>query len=264
MNQATQAPAPAAPSTASPEAPAPPLRILVRRIYSGQKGESVELRVYCPERGRTMAIEDCASCPRCQGFSLDPTWRNSFLMCRTDAPPREPAPKGAAPQPPANPVETPVSAIMSRDVLCVTPDLTLEALASLFLQRGVSGAPVVDEAGRPIGMVTKTDLVRRLHERTVVSPCRALHIEMEDGRTYELGPGVRADWLESATVQEIMMPLVFSMTEDTSIARAAALMTQEGVHRIAIRGAQGDVVGLLSAFDLMRWIAEHGGYGARP
>ena len=235
-------------------------RILVRRICSGDHGETTQLHAYCPDQGRTMPLEECANCARCQGFSLDPTWRNSFLLCRTALPCPAPGPLRA--EEAADPAgeRTPLSQIMGREVLCVTPELTLEAFASLLLLRGISGAPVVDEAGRPVGMVSKTDLVRRLHEHTVIAPCKALRVEMEDGHAVDLGPGVRADWLASTPVKEIMMPTVFSLREDTPVARAAALMALEGVHRIPVTSMSGEVVGLVSALDVLRWVAERAGY----
>src|SRR5215471_5981941 len=55
---------------------------------------------------------------------------------------------------------TPVSEIMAKDVVAVRPELRVEDLEELLLARGISGAPVIDDAGRPIGMVSKTDLVR--------------------------------------------------------------------------------------------------------
>src|SRR5260370_41247074 len=53
---------------------------------------------------------------------------------------------------------TPISAAMARDVVCVEPTLSVEALTALFLERGLSMVPVVDAGGNPIGMVLKTRL----------------------------------------------------------------------------------------------------------
>lgn len=57
---------------------------------------------------------------------------------------------------------TPLSEVMTRDVLCVLPDLDLGELTALLLELNIGGAPVVDDAGFPIGVVSRSDLVRSL------------------------------------------------------------------------------------------------------
>ena len=124
-----------------------------------------------------------------------------------------------------------VSTVMTNDVVCVSEDLTIEELATLFLERGISGAPVVDSQGYPLGVVSKTDIVRD---------------------TYEAGGG--------ATVQDIMTPLTFKLYEHAALSQAAALMAYEGVHRVPVVSEQGRVVGILSSLDVMRWLALNDGY----
>src|SRR4051812_44614211 len=55
---------------------------------------------------------------------------------------------------------TTIAEIMTRTAICVKPDFGVEALTALLLGRGISGAPVIDDTGRPIGMVSKSDVVR--------------------------------------------------------------------------------------------------------
>ena len=52
--------------------------------------------------------------------------------------------------------------VMSRAVATVPPDAPVHAVAGLFAERGISGAPVVDAEGRLLGIVTEGDLIRRL------------------------------------------------------------------------------------------------------
>lgn len=133
---------------------------------------------------------------------------------------------------------TPVSEIMSRGVVQVKPDLGLDALEELMLSHSISGAPVVDDHGRPIGIVSKTDLLRRSG-----------------------GPqGPRG------TVRDVMMRTAYCLAENEPIARAAGLMAFEGVHRVPIVGHDGAVVGVVSPLDVMRWLARQHGYpiGNRP
>lgn len=125
----------------------------------------------------------------------------------------------------------PISEIMTRDVIAVRPELGMEALEELFLDRGISGAPVIDDAGKPIGVVSRTDLLQRK--------------ETPSGDT---------------TVRDLMMPTAFCLVEHESIAKAAGLMAFEGVHRVPVVGARGMVTGMLSPLDIMRWLARAHGY----
>jgi CBS domain-containing protein len=115
-----------------------------------------------------------------------------------------------------------ISEVMHRDVTCVSREVTIEALTSLFLERNISAAPVVDADGQPIGIVSKTDLLREPHH---------------------------------ARVEDIMMSMAFTLAEDEPLSRAAAVMDAERVHHLPIVGADGRVVGILSSLDFVRWIA---------
>lgn len=154
-----------------------------------------------------------------------------------------------------------VSTIMSRTVICVQPTVGADLLAQLFLEHGVSGFPVVDEVGRPIGVVSKTDLLRYVHEHGVdLAEIRA----DEAAILTQLGTGFHAaSPIDGATVSELMMPVVFALPHDAPIAKAAALMAGEGIHRVPILGDDGAVCGIVSSLDLVRWLADLAGYPVR-
>ena len=126
---------------------------------------------------------------------------------------------------------TPISVIMARDVICVRPEATRGDLLQLFLSKGISGVPVIDDEGRPLGVASKTDVLR------------GLGAENADARA-----------------ADIMTPVTLAMPEHASIARAAALMAYERVHRVIVVGPGGNVVGLVSTIDVLRWLAREDGY----
>ena len=51
--------------------------------------------------------------------------------------------------------------VMTTDVITVDPDTTVQALATLLAERGISGAPVVDTNGRLVGIISEGDLLHR-------------------------------------------------------------------------------------------------------
>ena len=124
----------------------------------------------------------------------------------------------------------------------------------MFVDRRISGAPVVDDAGRPIGIVSKSDLVRSRVEDGVPSMDDAWRPENAFGEAgFHLLPA------SAGCVADIMMPLAFTLPEDATLSQAAAIMAHEGVHRVPVIAGDG-VVGIVSAMDVVKWLANHDGY----
>ncbi|MCK6544522.1 CBS domain-containing protein [Myxococcota bacterium] len=156
--------------------------------------------------------------------------------------------------------QIPVSEVMTSDVVCVHPDLAIEVLIETMLDRGFSGAPVVDKEGRPVGIVSKTDLLRELHERGDTHEVDPARLRTKSGRQFAVRTGYHVSELSRATVGDVMMPVAFTLSESAPISQAAALMSFEGVHRVPVVSMAGTVVGIVSSLDILRWLAEQSGY----
>ena len=146
--------------------------------------------------------------------------------------------------------DRPIGSLMSRDFVCVREDISADALRAILLERGIGAAPVVDAEGMPVGIVTKTDFVRGLAEL--------------DGDLVEPSPrlpsGFHMEPLPRATARDLMMPFVFALPVDTSVAQAAAFMSARGVHHVLVNDNRGALVGIFSTIDLARWLAAETGY----
>src|SRR5207237_1157194 len=123
----------------------------------------------------------------------------------------------------------PITEIMTREVFCVRPEVRADELREIFLSRRISGVPVVDEQGRPLGVVSKTDLLRAQHEDggTGIAPAGDPH-ELEE----ETGSGFHVQPETYITAGELMTAFTFAIHESSNIGQAAALMAYEGVHRL--------------------------------
>ncbi len=51
--------------------------------------------------------------------------------------------------------------VMTRDVVSVTSDTPMRKIAALLREKRISGVPVVDASGTPIGIVSEGDLIGR-------------------------------------------------------------------------------------------------------
>jgi len=104
------------------------------------------------------------------------------------------------------------------------------------IEGGFNGVPVVDEGGKPIGIVTQADLVRHHYENETASD-----------RT-------------PSTVGDIMKDVPFTLNEGASVSQAAALMSLGSMSRIPVVDSMGRVVGILSSLEVLYWLACETGY----
>jgi CBS domain-containing protein len=214
--------------------------------------------VPCQRRDASVALSQCIDCGQCAGVHIGPNTDEAFLRClwtgESDSAREEPIGGGLE-----RPDRVSVASIMSTDTICVDQNLSLEALIQLFLQHGISGAPVVDEKGRPLGVVSKTDLLRDEHENAGLFE-REAETFQPDGGALEPGHGLHLEAVREGKVRDIMTPITFTLAENATVARAAALMAYERVHRVPVLSQAGRVIGVVSALDIARWVARESGF----
>ncbi len=139
--------------------------------------------------------------------------------------------------------------IMTRPVITVTPETTIVDAANLMLQRHVSGLPVLDEAGKLVGVVSEGDFIRRSEIGTGRKRGRWLR--------FILGPGKAAsDFVHEhgSKVSEVMTKSPLTITEDTALAEIVQLMEKNNVKRLPV--VRGDkVIGIVSRANLLQAVA---------
>lgn len=156
----------------------------------------------------------------------------------------------------------PVSTIMTQDFVVVRDTLDVEQLAKRLLQRRVSCAAVSDAAGNLIGFVSMIDLVRDRFLNGDTESASWSIASADGGIDSELQSGFHLT-SRPARVRDIMMPTVLRISGRASIEAAAALMASEGVHRIVVVAAAKRVVGMVSALDVLKWLARQDGRAVR-
>jgi CBS-domain-containing membrane protein len=204
------------------------LPVHTQRICDGRGLVCIEQTVDCPLVGPT-SMERCERCERLELIGLDDEGQPMTLVCRPGV--KRPSPPARGLLHGEDAAHTPVEAVMSPDVACVTCDVGVADIAALFLDEGVSAVPVVDYDHFPIGVLSKTDLIRP----EVLAPA---------------GPGRGA-----RAAASLLGPTLHTIAEGESLATAAARMVDAHIHHLLVVGRDGRLVGMLSSFDLMRWIA---------
>ncbi len=135
--------------------------------------------------------------------------------------------------------------IMAKDVVTVGSGHSVVHAAQIMLDHGVSGLPVVDDAGRLIGMLTEGDLLRRS--------------ELGNGIRFDSADTQASDHLrdfvqgQSWRVVDVMSQKVISISPDIPVDDVANLMASNGIKRIPVV-QNHQLVGIVSRADLLRAI----------
>jgi CBS domain-containing protein len=139
-----------------------------------------------------------------------------------------------------------VGDFMVRDVVTTRPDATLDEVARAFLQHHIGGIPVVDAAHKPLGIVSKTNIIHTFARGRLVSS------GVEDAFDVTFAPSRPA-----VLVRDVMSPALV-LREGDAIEHAAEMFVAKGVHRAPVVGASGELIGIVSAFDLLRAVDRNG------
>jgi CBS-domain-containing membrane protein len=141
--------------------------------------------------------------------------------------------------------------IMTRDVITVKTDTTIEDFARILMKYQINGTPVVDDNGNLKGIVTENDLISknsRLHIPTILRlfdafiPLGTSRLEVEIKK------------MAASTVAEICTRDVTTIDEETSVEDIATIMTEKKIHLLPVL-KEGKLVGILGKKDIIKSIA---------
>jgi CBS domain-containing protein len=142
--------------------------------------------------------------------------------------------------------------IMTKKVITVKPETSIEELSALFVKHGISGAPVVDAAGGLFGVVTENDLIsqnKRLHIPTVISFLDAA-IYLESSKKFEQ----ELKRMAATKVADICARKVITIAENTTVVDIATIMSEKQVHLLPVV-KDGKVVGIVGKRDVVKAVA---------
>ena len=143
--------------------------------------------------------------------------------------------------------------LMQTHLVTVEPELPLIDVHRLFVEEEITGAPVVDETGRLLGVISSTDLLRAVEEEhdSAGSEPNYFREWLEfSGPDWVGAPSDFQDRLTSLTVADAMTRGGITVAPDIPIEEVAAVMRRDRVHRVLV--VENDLlVGILTTFDLI-------------
>jgi CBS domain-containing protein len=148
---------------------------------------------------------------------------------------------------------------MTSNPVSLRETATAREAAYFLTERGISAAPVINEAGIPIGVLSQTDLV--IHDRE--TPNAFTNHEAYVGEFLEFAPvrdetrGIcnefKVDLIDDkAIVGDLMTPTVFSVPLDAPSNQVVKVMLALRVHRLFVVDDGGALVGVVTATDVLR------------
>jgi CBS domain-containing protein len=117
-----------------------------------------------------------------------------------------------------------VADLMTESVVTTDPHASIDRVRRILQRNKVGALPVVDTEGRPVGIVSATDLV----------------------------PSLKAE----SPVSAIMTDKLYTVPKYDDVSVAARIMRNHKIHRVVVTHEQ-KVAGIISAFDLLQLVESH-------
>jgi CBS domain-containing protein len=142
--------------------------------------------------------------------------------------------------------------VMARHIVTATPEMTVQDVAKLMINHGISGIPVVDGDRQLVGIVTEGDLLRRSETGTE-------HRHSRWSEWFSPNSRLAAEYIKSHARQlaDIMTRDVVSVSELATLGEIADLMEKIRIKRVPVVH-DGKLVGIVSRADLVRVLASVG------
>lgn len=148
-----------------------------------------------------------------------------------------------------------VKDVMEKNVITLSPEMSLEQASKVFSQNTISGAPVVDQGGNLKGVLSQTDLLRIATSDDIADfPSGTFYIGMPYWRTPLLE--TIFEKLEDTNVEETMNTDVITCSPNDDISVIATTMRHNKIHRVIVVEDQ-KVVGIVSSLCLLQVLEKH-------
>jgi CBS domain-containing protein len=149
-----------------------------------------------------------------------------------------------------DPLAQPVQDVMRTEVVTVAPDAPVAEVVSLLLQKGYRSLPVVDGNGRPQGIITDGDLLRRAGLSTRLD----LQTELPTADWQQQLAELRA---QNVMAVSLMTSPLITIPVMASLRQAVEAMTQHNLKRLPAVDGNGRLAGWISRVDILRTVEYH-------
>ncbi len=134
--------------------------------------------------------------------------------------------------------------IMSSEVISVKPDSSLEEVAEILSENGISGVPVADAEGRICGMISEKDFLIHMGVKktgtfmTIIAQCLQ-------------NKGCLALPIRRQKAENIMSSPVVTVTEDATAFEISGILTEKNINRVPVVRQENRLVGIITRSDIV-------------
>ncbi len=146
--------------------------------------------------------------------------------------------------------------IMTESAFSVKKNSNVKAALDLLAENNISGLPVVDDAGKVVGIISGSDILRYSQQKNVVPKTSSSfwvspYTETDDIASIRDGFEI----LHRTSVDHVMTKKAYTVKEDTPVSDIAKLMISRSINRVPVVDSDGKLVGIISRADLVKFMA---------
>ncbi len=155
-------------------------------------------------------------------------------------------------------------AVLAEDVMTPNPvsvreEVTVHEAVVFLTERRISAAPVINEAGRPVGVVSEADILR--HDREHADhlywlPQKEVDRELTLASGEHLsGKSFEVEVPDVTRVRDIMNPVIYAVRRDAPVQEVVGQLVKRRIHRLFVVDEDGSLVGVITTLDLLSRLA---------
>ncbi len=142
--------------------------------------------------------------------------------------------------------------IMNRNVITVNQEMTVDEVVKILLDNRISGVPVLDEAGKVIGIVSETDLIYReknLHTPSFISILQGI-VFLESTKDLEY----QVKKMAAYKVKDVMTKNVITVSGEAELNSVVDIIIDQKVNRVPVIDHEGKLIGIITRSDILKHI----------
>jgi len=142
---------------------------------------------------------------------------------------------------------------MTKKLVTVTPEVTIEEVSRLFTSRHISAVPVVDKDNKVIGVVSESDIISNVMRREPDFAEKLGEIVLSDDTKVHKSPAAGS----TSTAADIMTSPAVTALEETTLQELNQVIIQKKIRRVIIVDSSGHPVGIISRGDIMKMLGKY-------
>lgn len=142
--------------------------------------------------------------------------------------------------------------VMRRGVIVVRPDMSVKGLANLLTTEMITGAPVVDEHGNVVGVVSLFDVAAYAgsnHGAVIASKRDFYNLDWPEDDD-SLSNYCVEDFSDDVCVSDIMSTRLQIVSHVTPIEQVVRRMLDNRIHRVLVKDGNS-LIGIITSTDLL-------------